>query len=178
MLLRNRHWPRPLTWLGAISYSVYVVHIPVLWSVFWLEKHVHFAQHGAAKFVPALIFLAGVLVFSQLTYKLIEMPGQNLGKKVAKALDRRLPQTGPKLAGEQAEAAAEAPNRQRRHVRGRPGIHRAGLSRHQAQTRRRAVAQRVSSCRLLSWSLRSTAETWLSTVFTEMKSCLAISLYA
>ncbi|MDH6135914.1 peptidoglycan/LPS O-acetylase OafA/YrhL [Kitasatospora sp. MAA4] len=109
MLLRNRRWPRPLTWLGAISYSVYVVHIPVLWSVFWLEKYVHFAKHGAAKFVPALIFLAGVLVFSQLTYKLIEMPGQNLGKKVAKMLDRRLPQTGPKFAGEQAEAAVKAP---------------------------------------------------------------------
>ncbi len=47
-----------------------------------------------------------------------------------------------------------------------------------AQTRRRAVAQRVSSWRLDSWSLRSTAETCDSTVFTEMNSCLAISLYA
>lgn len=36
------------------------------------------------------------------------------------------------------------------------------------QTSRRAVAQRVSSCRLLSCSLRSTAETCDSTVFTEM----------
>ncbi len=46
------------------------------------------------------------------------------------------------------------------------------------QTSRRAVAQRVSSCRFDSWSFLSTAETWDSTVFTEMKSCLAISLYA
>ncbi len=46
------------------------------------------------------------------------------------------------------------------------------------QTRRRAVAQRVSSWRLESWSLRRTAETWDSTVLTEMKSCFAISLYA
>ncbi|CAM5692018.1 hypothetical protein SVIOM342S_02828 [Streptomyces violaceorubidus] len=46
------------------------------------------------------------------------------------------------------------------------------------QTSRRAVAQRVSSCRLDSWSLRRTAETWDSTVLTEMYSCLAISLYA
>ncbi|WP_323379322.1 methyltransferase domain-containing protein [Streptomyces durbertensis] len=36
------------------------------------------------------------------------------------------------------------------------------------QTRRRAVAQRVSSWRLESWSLRRTAETWDSTVLTEM----------
>jgi hypothetical protein len=47
-----------------------------------------------------------------------------------------------------------------------------------AQTSRRAVAHRVSSWRLESCSFRSTAETWLSTVFTEMNSCLAISLYA
>ncbi len=45
-------------------------------------------------------------------------------------------------------------------------------------TSRRAVAQRVSSCRLESWSLRSTAETCDSTVFTEMNNCFAISLYA
>ncbi len=104
MLLRNRRWPRPLTWLGKVSYSVYVVHIPVLWGIYWLEKNVHFAQHGAGKFVPTLIFLAAVMVFSQLTYSLVEMPGQNLGKKVAKMLDRRLPQTAPKHA-----AAEQAP---------------------------------------------------------------------
>jgi hypothetical protein len=45
-------------------------------------------------------------------------------------------------------------------------------------TSRRAVAHRVSSCRFDSWSFLSTAETWDSTVFTEMNSCLAISLYA
>src|SRR5690606_2644109 len=43
------------------------------------------------------------------------------------------------------------------------------------QTRRRAVAQRESSWRLESWSLRSTDETWVSTVLTEMNSSLAIS---
>ena len=42
---------------------------------------------------------------------------------------------------------------------------------------RRSVAQRVSSWRLLSWSLRSTADTWVSTVFTDSDSWRAISLY-
>lgn len=40
---------------------------------------------------------------------------------------------------------------------------------------RRAAAQRVSSLRFESCSLRSTAETWVSTVFTEMKSSPATS---
>ncbi len=42
---------------------------------------------------------------------------------------------------------------------------------------RRCTAQRVSSWRLESWSLRSTAETCASTVFAEMPSWAAISLY-
>ena len=41
---------------------------------------------------------------------------------------------------------------------------------------RRSAAQRVSWCREESWSLRSTEETWLSTVLTEMKSSRATSL--
>src|SRR5699024_3834512 len=41
--------------------------------------------------------------------------------------------------------------------------------------RRRTAAQRVSSCREESCSLRSTAETWVSTVLMEMNSSLATS---
>lgn len=55
---------------------------------------------------------------------------------------------------------------------GHPGVTVTG------HTSRRAVAHLVSSCRLESCNFRSTAETWDSTVFTEMNSCLAISLYA
>ncbi|MFC8719150.1 acyltransferase family protein [Kitasatospora sp. NPDC057198] len=90
MLLRSRRWPRPLTWLGTISYSVYVVHIPVLWATWWFKDHlVTYPTTGWGRWLLPLTFVAAVLVASQLTYKLIEMPGQKLGKKVAKALDRR-----------------------------------------------------------------------------------------
>jgi len=43
------------------------------------------------------------------------------------------------------------------------------------QSRRRAAAQRVSSCREDSWSLRSTADTCVSTVLIEMNSSEATS---
>ena len=45
------------------------------------------------------------------------------------------------------------------------------------QRRRRPIAQAVSSWREDSWSLRSTEDTCVSTVFTEMNSSLATSLY-
>ncbi|WP_082119434.1 acyltransferase family protein [Saccharothrix sp. ST-888] len=89
MLLRNRRFPRVLTWLGAISYSVYVVHIPVLHAVTWLIPGDAFPHHGPGKFVPALIFLAAVLLFSHLTYRLVELPGQNLGRRLLKTLNTR-----------------------------------------------------------------------------------------
>ena len=47
----------------------------------------------------------------------------------------------------------------------------------QDQVSRRSAAHRVSWCRDDSCSLRSTDDTWLSTVFTEMYSSRAISLY-
>jgi peptidoglycan/LPS O-acetylase OafA/YrhL len=90
MLLRERRWPRVLTWLGAISYSVYVVHIPILWFTWWFkDKVVHFPQTGSGRWLLPAFFLAMVLIASQLTYKLVEMPGQKLGKKAVKALERR-----------------------------------------------------------------------------------------
>ena len=45
------------------------------------------------------------------------------------------------------------------------------------QSSRRSAAQRESSWRLESWSLRSTEDTCASTVFGEMSSRRAISLY-
>ena len=40
---------------------------------------------------------------------------------------------------------------------------------------RRAAAQRLSSLRFESWSLRSTDDAWVSTVFTEIDRLRAIS---
>jgi Aromatic amino acid lyase len=45
------------------------------------------------------------------------------------------------------------------------------------QSRRRSVTQAVSSWRLDSCSLRSTADTWVSIVFTERCNCVATSRY-
>ena len=46
-----------------------------------------------------------------------------------------------------------------------------------SQSSRRSAAQRDSSWRLESWSLRSTADTWASTVLAEMPRRSATSLY-
>ncbi|MFD3547883.1 acyltransferase family protein [Streptomyces sp. NPDC058655] len=89
MLLRHAKWPRVLIWLGAISYSVYVVHVPVLHAVHWLLDDAGLPKTGPGKFIQPLIFMVLVLLLSHLTYRLVELPGQRLGKRVLKALERR-----------------------------------------------------------------------------------------
>ncbi|MFF2195020.1 acyltransferase family protein [Streptomyces sp. NPDC058157] len=91
MLLRNAAFPKVLTWLGAISYSVYVVHLPVLHGVHWMMQGVEIPKHGPGKFIPALIFLALVLLLSHLTYRMVELPGQRLAKRLLKTLEGNRP---------------------------------------------------------------------------------------
>ncbi|MFH8891600.1 acyltransferase family protein [Streptomyces sp. NPDC017949] len=88
LLLRRARFPRVLTWLGAISYSVYVTHIPVLHGVHWMVEGMDIPKSGPGKFIPSVIFLALVFVMSHLTYKLVELPGQRLGKRLLTKLGR------------------------------------------------------------------------------------------
>ncbi|MFG3226672.1 acyltransferase family protein [Kitasatospora sp. NPDC048194] len=88
MLFRKRRFPRPLTWLGAISFSMYLVHVPVLYAVDGpLLTHPTVASPASQKVVWVLGYLACVLVASQLLYTLVEMPMQKLGRKVIKRLN-------------------------------------------------------------------------------------------
>ncbi|MFH0173495.1 acyltransferase family protein [Streptomyces cacaoi] len=76
---RHRRVPRPLTALGTISYSVYLVH-PVLLAV--TDGTIGRWRHD----VPALeaAFLAVLLPLCALTYRYVEVPGQAWGRRLAR----------------------------------------------------------------------------------------------
>ncbi|MFE4518341.1 acyltransferase family protein [Kitasatospora sp. NPDC056783] len=98
MLLRRRRFPRWLTWLGTISYSVYLLHNPVIHAMDWLlEGHEPFEswQGRGAQFVA---FMAALLLISHLSYRLVEIPFQKLGRRVMKAVDRRFPREAEEKA--------------------------------------------------------------------------------
>jgi peptidoglycan/LPS O-acetylase OafA/YrhL len=88
-----------LTWLGLISYSVYLLHPLVI------ETYHHFAwtrqQHSlAVQVLLAAGILALVIALSSVTYLLVERPMQNLGRRVGRRLDAkfgpdRLPEVVP-----------------------------------------------------------------------------------
>ena len=87
LALRHVAWPRFLTWLGLISYSVYLLH-PVLIEVYrylpWTAHHSFWVQ----VLVDAL-FLAILIALCSATYVLVERPMQNVGRRLAKRLDAR-----------------------------------------------------------------------------------------
>ncbi|WP_218201970.1 acyltransferase family protein [Kitasatospora aureofaciens] len=95
MLLRKRRFPRWLSGLGAISFSVYLLHGPLIFFMGWqLSGHaplVGWKDRG----LELVAFLAALVVLSYLSYRLVEIPFQNLGRKVMKAVNRRFPPITP-----------------------------------------------------------------------------------
>jgi peptidoglycan/LPS O-acetylase OafA/YrhL len=77
---RDRRVPRPLTGLGTISYSVYLVH-PVLLAV--IDGTVGRRSDDHA--VLEVAFFALLLPLCVLTHRYVELPGQACGRRLARS---------------------------------------------------------------------------------------------
>ncbi|MFG2983675.1 acyltransferase family protein [Streptomyces sp. NPDC048258] len=111
-LLRGRRFPKVLTWLGAISFSVYLLHIPLLRTVEPLVGVPPQPSSTLGRIAWTAIFLGVVVAASYLMYRLVEMPMQRLGRRVQKAADRRWPRTAP-AAPSRLPEESEAADRER-----------------------------------------------------------------
>jgi len=80
LLLRHRSWPRVLTYLGTISYSVYLLHALVL---------IVFPPIPGGPWVGFTAMLATTIVGSMVTYHFVEKPSISLGRRVAEMRRRR-----------------------------------------------------------------------------------------
>ncbi|MER6825913.1 acyltransferase [Streptosporangium sp. NPDC000563] len=81
--LRERRLPRFLVWLGLVSYSVYLLHHPLLRIAHVVVGDVR----NAGQVVQVSLSVAFVLVvlgLSLLTYRYVELPMQRLGRRPAR----------------------------------------------------------------------------------------------
>lgn len=83
MALRGRRIPRVLAWLGLISYSLYLVHHPVLKYVTEITGDLRRAPLPY-QLLTAALAMALVLGASALTYRYVERPLQDLGRRLAR----------------------------------------------------------------------------------------------
>ncbi|UBU08773.1 acyltransferase family protein [Nonomuraea gerenzanensis] len=81
MALRARRLPAVLTWLGAISYSLYLVHLPILLVVMEVAGEMRWSPLPSQLGVSA-IFLCLLLPASWLSHRYLELPMQRLGRRL------------------------------------------------------------------------------------------------
>ncbi|MFC4120305.1 acyltransferase family protein [Nonomuraea zeae] len=83
MALRGRRLPRVLTWLGLVSYSLYLVHHPLLKYFVEITGDLRRAERPYQLAMAALA-VAVILAASALTYRYVEKPMQALGRRFAR----------------------------------------------------------------------------------------------
>ena len=100
--LRDLRWPWALTWLGLISYSVYLLHplaVEVYYHFTWTRLHHPLWEQA----LLAAGLLAVVIALSSATYLIVERPAQNLGRRAGRWLDARF---GPDRPADQVRVIA------------------------------------------------------------------------
>ncbi len=105
LAVRHVRFPRALTWLGLISFSVYLLH-PLLIEVYNHFRWTHHHHHFWLQALLAAAFLAVLIAVSSVTYLVVERPMQNVGRRVGWWLDAQFgPDRVPDHVPESAEPA-------------------------------------------------------------------------
>jgi peptidoglycan/LPS O-acetylase OafA/YrhL len=86
--MKNRPVPAALTWLGQISYSLYLLHAVVLSLLPRIIPDLP-SHRPAVRVAAGLAYLTVVLALAWLSYRLVEVPGQALGRRLAARLAPR-----------------------------------------------------------------------------------------
>jgi peptidoglycan/LPS O-acetylase OafA/YrhL len=112
LAFRHVRWPKVLTWLGLISYSLYLLHPLVI------EVYHHFYPSRQHPFPVQVLIAVGLLTviiaLCSVTYLAVERPAQGLGRRLGRRLDARfepdripaaVPAQEPAMAGRGHPAA-------------------------------------------------------------------------
>ncbi|MFE2581439.1 acyltransferase family protein [Streptomyces sp. NPDC059378] len=81
-LLRRRRMPAALTWLGLVSFSVYLLHRPLISVMSWSMAKAGDPHGAAQELIWLAAFLSVLLLLSAFTYHTVELPGQRLARRL------------------------------------------------------------------------------------------------
>ncbi|MFC4535796.1 acyltransferase family protein [Sphaerisporangium dianthi] len=81
--LRHRRVPGWLTWLGLVSYSLYLLHHPLLRLYVSLTGDLRWSA-WQVQLLMAALFVALILLAAWVTHRLVELPAQRLGHRLAR----------------------------------------------------------------------------------------------
>ncbi len=90
VLLPDRGWvarglmTRPMQWLGVYSYSIYLCHITIMILLDWPGR----AVPEPWKHAVGLLYLGLLFGMSMLTYRYIEVPWRERGKRIAARIEQ------------------------------------------------------------------------------------------
>jgi peptidoglycan/LPS O-acetylase OafA/YrhL len=79
--LRQRDVPIVWTWLGQISYSLYLLHAVILLVLSRLVPGLG-TQPPVIRLVVGLLYLTAALTAAWFSYRMVELPGQALGRRL------------------------------------------------------------------------------------------------
>jgi peptidoglycan/LPS O-acetylase OafA/YrhL len=79
--MRRQNVPGFLTWLGRISYSLYLLHAVILLFLPRLVPHLE-NQPFPVRLAAGLAYLVVALGAAHLSYRIVEQPGQALGRRL------------------------------------------------------------------------------------------------
>ncbi|MBB2200959.1 acyltransferase family protein [Gluconacetobacter tumulisoli] len=91
---------RTVVWVGELSYSIYLLHLPILLVVFdlmqrWMGLRPLLAHPGWSQSVLAVLTVGVTVAVSSLTYKIVELPLHNIGRRLARRIE---PSAAPVVA--------------------------------------------------------------------------------
>ncbi|QMU68609.1 acyltransferase [Streptacidiphilus sp. P02-A3a] len=91
LLLRGRRVPRALCRLGTLSYALYLLHVPLLSVAIWILNDTHYspARHPVQELLCEAAFLAVALLLAEALHRLVELPGQRLGRGLLRRSEAR-----------------------------------------------------------------------------------------
>jgi peptidoglycan/LPS O-acetylase OafA/YrhL len=107
-LLRSRRFPRPLVWIGLISYSIYLMHTVLLSTSHVLFDAYRYSMSLAEQCALAGAFCATLFAVTALTYRYVERPAQRFGRRLGATLEPATGVTSATAAGGQPIAAPAA----------------------------------------------------------------------